>query len=226
VPNNVFDVSAYISALRENDTFVPVGSLAISGGGARASLSGYGAWQALDERYPPSLQAGTGGIAQALTYLSGLSGGAGPTGGIAMSNFATVQQLLDFGSNTANITSSPANNPDPNIAHAALGSFLKQIGAKAAQGFNVSVTDIFSFVLASEFIYNQSAGLNTPIMGRTWSDIQGYSGFSEGQYPMPLVMANEVILPGIPDVTEFFGAVRPFYNASNNTIVHSLCIIR
>jgi hypothetical protein len=34
-------------------------------------------------------------------------------------------------------------------------------------------------------------------------------------------MANEVILPGIPDVTEFFDSVRPFYNASNNTIVLS-----
>jgi hypothetical protein len=36
---------------------------------------------------------------------------------------------------------------------------------------------------------------------------------------MPMVMANEVVTSGTPDVTEFFGALIPVYNSSNNMIV-------
>jgi len=222
VTNNTFNVSAYISAIRGNDSLVPITGLGFSGGGARATLSGYGAWQAFDERYPPSLEAGTGGIAQILTYLAGLSGGGNPTGAIGMSNYSTVQQLLSYGSSSSNISAAAANNPNETIATEVVTGYLDQIGAKAEAGFNVSITDIFAFVLGSEFIFNQSIpGVNVSTTARTWSDIQGYSGFALGQYPMPIVMTNEVIPPGIPNVTEFFGAITPFYNASNNTIVAS-----
>jgi lysophospholipase len=219
VQNNTFDLTEYICTLRSNSSFVPVTGLAFSGGGARAALSGYGAWQALDERYPPSRKAGTGGIAQALTYLSALSGGGQPVGAISMSNYATLEQLLHYGTDQGNITASPAGDPNPTVAHAATLQYLQQISLKAEKGFNVSVTDLFAFVIGSQILFNESAGVSTARMARTWSDIQSYPEFADGKYPMPIVMANEIVLPGIPDVTEFFGSVRPFYNASNNTIV-------
>ena len=220
VRNNTFNVTAYISAIQGNDSLVPITGLAFSGGGARATLSGYGAWQAFDNRYPPAVQAGTGGIAQILTYLSGLSGGGSPTAAIAMSNYSTVQQLLSYGNENSNISAAAANNPNQTIAGEIVTGYLDQIGAKLEASFNVSVTDLFAFVLGSEILFTQSIpGLNVSLSARTWSDIQEYTGFAEGQYPMPIVMTNEVIPPGVPNVTEFFGVLTPYYNSSNNTIV-------
>lgn len=220
IHNNTFDVTTYIAALRANNSQVPIAGLALSGGGARATLSGFGAWQAFDNRYPPAVAAGLGGIAQALAYLSGLSGGGNPTGGIAMSNYSTVQQLLTYGTSRANLSGSAINSLNETVDTQISTEYLDQIGLKAEQGFNVSASDFFAFVLGEKFLFNQSiAGVDVPIFGRTWSDIQGYGGFSQGMYPMPIVMANEVVPPGIPSVTEFFGALLPAYNSSNNTIV-------
>lgn len=68
-----FDTQAYSEAL--NETNAPVIGLAISGGGTTSGIGGLGIWQAFDERHEPALEAGTGGLAQSLTYLTGLSGG-------------------------------------------------------------------------------------------------------------------------------------------------------
>jgi len=220
VQNSTFNVTEYIAALRANSSLVPIAGLALSGGGARATLSGFGAWQAFDNRWEPSVQAGIGGIAQALIYISGLSGGGVPTGGIAMSNYSTTQQLLSYGNALFNISGSAADSTNETLATDIVGAWFEDIGAKEAAGFNISVSDVFAFVLGSEFLFNQSIpGLDVPLMARTWSDVQGYSGFSQALYPFPIVMANEVVPPGIPNVTEFFGVLLPPYNSSNDTIV-------
>ena len=173
---STFNVTDYIAALKANFSLVPIAGLALSGGGARATLSGYGAWQALDNRWPPSVQAGTGRIAQALTYISGLSGGGVPTGGIAMSNYPTTEQLLSYGNALFNISASAADSSNQTLATQVVEGWFEQIGAKYAAGFNISVTDVFAFVLGSEFLFNQSIpGLDVPLMARTWSDIQSYS---------------------------------------------------
>lgn len=67
------NVSHYIASI--NTSNAPVIGLAISGGGSQSGLGGLGIWQALDARYPPALKAGTGGLSQLLTYITGLSGG-------------------------------------------------------------------------------------------------------------------------------------------------------
>jgi lysophospholipase len=68
-----FNVTTYLSRL--NATNAPVVGLAISGGGSQSGLGGLGLWQAFDERYAPAVRAGTGGLQQCLSYLTGLSGG-------------------------------------------------------------------------------------------------------------------------------------------------------
>jgi lysophospholipase len=68
-----FNTTAYISQL--NASNAPIVGLAISGGGTQSGIGGLGLWQALDERYAPAVAAGTGGLQQCLTYLTGLSGG-------------------------------------------------------------------------------------------------------------------------------------------------------
>lgn len=68
-----FNITNYLSRL--NSTNAPVVGLAISGGGSQSGIGGLGIWQAFDNRYPPAVAAGTGGLTQCLTYLTGLSGG-------------------------------------------------------------------------------------------------------------------------------------------------------
>ena len=72
IPN--FNVSAYLDTI--NASNVPVVGMAISGGGSQSGMNGLGIWQAFDDRYEPAVQAGTGGLVQCLSYLTGLSGGA------------------------------------------------------------------------------------------------------------------------------------------------------
>lgn len=68
-----FNVSAFVSSL--NSSHVPISGLAISGGGSTSGMGGLGIWQAFDSRYGPAVEAGTGGLAQCLSYFTGLSGG-------------------------------------------------------------------------------------------------------------------------------------------------------
>lgn len=68
-----FDLEHYLSLV--NTSNVPIVGLAISGGGTQSGLGGLGLWQAFDDRYPPAVKAGIGGLTQCLTYLTGLSGG-------------------------------------------------------------------------------------------------------------------------------------------------------
>lgn len=56
-----------------NDTFPRVG-IAISGGGYRAAQYGAGALSALDARNQTAKNAGTGGLLQVASYLTGASG--------------------------------------------------------------------------------------------------------------------------------------------------------
>jgi lysophospholipase len=67
-----FDVGSYISCLAGDlDSAVPVIGLTLSGGGTRAQISGLGLYQAMDGRYAKAVEAGTGGLLQALTYVAG-----------------------------------------------------------------------------------------------------------------------------------------------------------
>lgn len=68
-----FNITEYTSKI--NASTVPIAGLAIAGGGSQSGMGGLGLWQAFDNRYAPAVKAGTGGLAQCLSYLSGLSGG-------------------------------------------------------------------------------------------------------------------------------------------------------
>lgn len=52
---------------------------------------------AFDDRHAPSVDAKTGGLVQAASYISGLSGGSETTLALALSDFATSQALLAGG---------------------------------------------------------------------------------------------------------------------------------
>lgn len=74
-----FDTQQYIQLLRaSNFSKVPTIAYAISGGGWLSALTGAGGMRALDGRFEPAVEAGTGGLLQTLTYMAGLSGGSWP----------------------------------------------------------------------------------------------------------------------------------------------------
>lgn len=67
------DVQSFVDKL--NSTSIPMVGLSVSGGGTQSGLGGLGIWQAFDARYPPAVEAGTGGLTQLVSYVTGLSGG-------------------------------------------------------------------------------------------------------------------------------------------------------
>ncbi|TDL15105.1 FabD/lysophospholipase-like protein [Rickenella mellea] len=71
--------------------------IASSGGGYRAAIFGAGILNAIDGRNASSRGVGTGGLLQASTYHSGLSGGSWLVGSLSRANFPAIQNLI-FGS--------------------------------------------------------------------------------------------------------------------------------
>jgi lysophospholipase len=88
------DTNAYIGD-GTNKTILPNIGIAISGGGYRAMLNGAGAIAAFDNRTTNSTGRGQlGGILQASTYVSGLSGGSWLLGSLYAQNFPSVQEVI------------------------------------------------------------------------------------------------------------------------------------
>ena len=70
--------------------------IAVSGGGYRALMNGAGALAAFDNRTTGAVGPGQlGGILQASTYLSGLSGGSWLVGSLYTLNFTTVESIVE-----------------------------------------------------------------------------------------------------------------------------------
>ncbi|KAI9833172.1 MAG: hypothetical protein M1819_003795 [Sarea resinae] len=175
------DLTSYLGSL--NDSNAPIVGLSVSGGGSTSGLGGLGIWQAFDDRYPPAVAAGTGGIVQILSYLTGLSGGGGYTVvPLASNNFSTVADLLTKGNYTANYETGPTGNSTSYFE-----GIFEELGSKAEEGFTISTGDVlgrfFSNFLAPEWRY------------RDFSNIATFANhsFALGLGPMPIVTLVEVI---------------------------------
>ncbi|KAI7763447.1 hypothetical protein LZL87_010512 [Fusarium oxysporum] len=93
------EIEAYLNGIVSNGTTLPRIGIAISGGGYRAMINGAGAIAAFDNQTTGSTGKGQlGGILQATTYLSGLSGGSWVVGSLYVRNFTTVEYII-YGSN-------------------------------------------------------------------------------------------------------------------------------
>lgn len=73
--------------------------MAVSGGGYRAALYGAGTLSGFDSRNTSSSSAGTGGLLQLTTYLSGLSGGSWMVSSLAIHDMPPLNELV-LGSDT------------------------------------------------------------------------------------------------------------------------------
>jgi lysophospholipase len=158
-----FNTTAYLQNITSNGSYVPTSAFAISGGGYKSLLTGLGVYQAMDARYPEAIGARTGGLAQCLTYITGLSGGSAAVSTLASNNFPTIAELAVAWNPTVSIYTGP-NASNVNEYYQTI---FEEVGAKAEQGFNVSLSDVLGRLFSQEFVQGPNGGIN-----KTFSDVQ------------------------------------------------------
>lgn len=204
-----FDTCKYTEALKGSDyEHVPVLGYAISGGGTASSYTGTGGLRALDNRIPGTVEAGTGGLLQVMSYMSGLSGGAWPTVGLATYDFLDADSVLPFWQPELNRYNQTVNSEFA----ATVPSMFADLAAKFEAGFNVSAPDFFGRVWAYAFVAPPSAGDN-----QTWSGIQNMPAFKNFTMPCPIVEMCQLTAGD----EEFYGLEIP---SPNFTYVCDSCL--
>lgn len=178
-----FEAGSYL-----RDTSLKIG-LAFSGGGYRAMLNGAGQISALDSRTVNSTKEGhLGGLLQAATYITGLSGGNWLVNSMVLNNFSSIQDLQNSQVTwdlTVPIFSVSAKGPAPLISAGVYYDNLKEdLKGKEVAGFRTSITDLWGRVLSYQFI-----GLNRGGPALQYSDIQNYDAFKSHVMPYPLVVS-------------------------------------
>jgi lysophospholipase len=168
-----FNTTSYFQSIAANSSLVPVAAYSISGGGYKSLLTGLGGWQAMDARYPPAVAAKTGGLAQCLTYLLGLSGGSLAVSTLAANNYPTIEQLVP----QWNTTVDQFTGPDSSNVEQYFGSRFAEIAPKLEQGFNVTLSDLLGRLFSQYYIAGPQSGIS-----KTWSDIQVDVIFTRANY--------------------------------------------
>ncbi|EJD52526.1 hypothetical protein AURDEDRAFT_181106 [Auricularia subglabra TFB-10046 SS5] len=184
-----------------NNSYPRVG-IATSGGGFRAAQYGAGALSALDARNSTSKSAGTGGLLQVSSYLAGLSGGSWLTTSLIFNEFPTLHDLvlgngkdlpgwlLDF-----DLVIPGGGNIFNQENQWLYGAVLNEVYKKADAGFDTSITDPWSRLLAYHFLpgttrENFFTNDTEHGAGTLWSQIPQKKAFTDYQLPMPLVIAD------------------------------------
>ncbi|KAG5716751.1 Lysophospholipase 3 [Termitomyces sp. T112] len=180
----------------------PKVGMAIPGGGLRAALYGAGCLSGLDARNDSAKAAGTGGLLQVTSYLSGLSGGSWITGSMYFNNWPTMDDmvlgnggdmegwLLDI-----NLVSPDGVDLISDNNQAFFGSILWSIMAKAAQGIDTSLTDPWARMISYHFL-NQTNRANfftndtAHGAGQLWSNIPLIPAYQQFQTPFPIIVAD------------------------------------
>jgi lysophospholipase len=215
-----YDVSSYLDHHSSNISNIPNIGIAVSGGGYRALMNGAGAIKAYDSRtYNASTSGHLGGLLQSATYLAGLSGGSWLLGSIYINNFTTIDKLQTHTDGAPwQFGNSILEGPDTGgLQVLDSASYYKNLAeaveGKKKAGFDTSITDIWGRALGYQMFNASNGGLSY-----TWSSIAATSDFQDGNYPMPLVVADgrnpgELLIGGNSTVYEFnpweFGSFDP-----------------
>ncbi|EIW74777.1 lysophospholipase [Coniophora puteana RWD-64-598 SS2] len=223
---------SYVSALLANESGGPTLGIATSGGGYRAAIVGAGFLNALDGRNGTSAAAGTGGLLQGASYLSGLSGGAWFVSSLAQANFPTIQNLIfppteyaaPGGASDANAYwggwhanySFVTPSDDPLVDAAYVSWCVDEILGKQLAGYPVTFGDVWSRTLARHFA-NGTTGSNfydesyPHGAGVLFSEIANTSMFESYQIPFPIVV-TDIDVPTTNASAIIPGDVEPITN--------------
>jgi lysophospholipase len=211
-----YDVTSYLEKHSSNSSNLPNIGIALSGGGYRALMNGAGAIKAFDSRTENASTSGhLGGLLQSSTYVAGLSGGSWLVGSIYINNFTTISALQrDLWAFSNSILEGPDTGGLQILDTASYYKDLADwVNDKKDAGFNTSITDIWGRALAFQMFNATNGGLDY-----TWSSIAATTEFQDGNYPMPLVVADgrnphELVVGSNSTVYEFnpweFGSFDP-----------------
>jgi lysophospholipase len=186
-----FDAEAYINRVASDVKDLPNIGIAVSGGGYRALMNGAGFISAADSRTPGSTdKGGIGGLLQASTYLSGLSGGGWLVSSIYANNFTTVETLRQGREDSSiwRFDNSIFTGPDLSGIFDAPRYWAKvagQVSDKENAGFETSITDYWGRALAWQLIDAPEGGPSY-----TFSSIADDEEFSNARAPFPILVAD------------------------------------
>jgi lysophospholipase len=188
-----FDVDSFIGQNANNASALPNIAVSFSGGGYRALQNGAGAMAAFDSRTENSTSPGhIGGLLQSATYVSGLSGGAWLTGSIFINNFTSVTGLRDDNTGSVwefgnSILTGPKQDGIQLFNTAQYYQYIQDaVTGKEAAGFDTTLTDYWGRGLSFQLVNASEGGA-----AYTWSSIALTEDFQNGNYPMPILIANE-----------------------------------
>ena len=187
-----FNAADYIESKRDDVTALPNIAIAFSGGGYRALMNGAGALKAFDSRTDGATGGGQlGGLFQASTYVSGLSGGSWLVGSMYVNNFTTISTLQTEDSSSvwefsSSILKGPAKEGLSILNRASYFDDLNDsVQSKEDAGYDTTITDYWSRALSYQLINATDGG-----PAYTWSSIAEDAAFAAAEAPMPIVVAD------------------------------------
>ncbi|OCK82443.1 hypothetical protein K432DRAFT_402926 [Lepidopterella palustris CBS 459.81] len=185
------DTDAYISNNANNATALPNIGIALSGGGYRALMNGAGAIAAFDNRTENSTNQGQlGGLLQASTYISGLSGGSWLVGSLYVNNFTSVQAIINTNPSISGdlwqFDSSVLEGPATISTTQYYGDLYDDVNGKANAGFNTTITDYWGRALSFQLVNASDGG-----PAYTFSSVADDPEFVAATVPMPIIVADE-----------------------------------
>ncbi|KAK9445441.1 lysophospholipase Plb1 [Metarhizium brunneum] len=165
--------------------------VAVSGGGYRALMNGAGALSAFDNRTSNSTGKGQlGGLLQATTYLSGLSGGSWLVGSLFVQNFTTVDSIVlstsGFLSTLWQFDNSILEGPAGLRVGQYYNELYQTVQDKVDAGFNTTITDYWGRALSYQLVNSTDGG-----PAYTFSSIANDTEFAAANSPMPIIIALE-----------------------------------
>lgn len=164
------DLPDYVSDLLDSDD-APTMGIAMSGGGYRAALFGAGVLNALDGRNDSAAHVGTGGLLQAATYLTGLSGGSWLVGSLAQHDFPSITSLVSGWTTTVDLCE-PEGGLEKNLGY--WKELMEEVRGKHKAGFAVTIVDLWARSIARHFLSGDGDVLDpsqTHGAGMLWSDM-------------------------------------------------------
>jgi len=186
------DVRAYLKTIADGGGALPKMGIAVSGGGYRALMNGAGALAAFDDRTSGSTDAGRlGGILQASTYISGLSGGSWLVGSLYMANFTTVESIVraphgSFLSQLWQFNETIVEGPVTLTVRDYYQQLNDAVDAKAKAGYHTTITDTWGRALSYQ-LFNANDGSPAYTLSSVATDLSS----SSVAMPLPIIVALE-----------------------------------
>ncbi|KAK4539909.1 Lysophospholipase 1 [Oleoguttula mirabilis] len=180
-----------------NVSLLPNIGISLSGGGYRAMLNGAGVVEAFDSRTPNSTSSGQlGGLLQATTYLSALSGGNWMVGSLYTNNFTSVSAILAQDTPDSDsgglwqLGNSIFEGPDTggiqlfdSVGY--YSSLVDAVDGKSDAGFSTTITDYWGRSLSYQLVNATDGG-----PAYTFSSIAEQDWFTDGSTPLPLLVSD------------------------------------